>query len=621
MSGICGIVHFDGSPVDEELLSRMVQAAAYRGPDGIRFWADTHAGFAHLSLHITPESSRERLPLIADELVLTADARIDNREELSHSLKGYLPQGAPTDADLILAAYRRWGTDSPAHLVGDFSFAIWDQGRRQLFAARDPMAMRAFYYRLEACRLAFATEVKQILALPDVTAEIFEPAVAAHLAGPYGKADWTFYRGISQLPPAHALLVNSQGHRRWRYWDIDPEARLDYRQEGQYTEHFRELFKEAVRCRLRSIKPVGIFLSGGTDSGSVASTAGWLMQQGLANPAAFRAYCWAFETLPGCDERHISRGITDHYGIATTDIPADDAWPLVDYPEHGPDRDEPYIGVYQALTERTLAAAQEHGVRLMLTGDRGDEMVGDWVFDHLGLLRTGRWLTLWHELAAHGRWAGKPLNWVLKGYLLQPLLSTMRSGARRAAAPKPRYPDWVPREFARRVNLTDIIRECETQSEIGDFARRMRYRRVFFFKGLKHPLLRERYHAKFGMGFADPWSDRRIASFILAAPQWIVQRPSRPKRLAWEAMRGLMPEVPRQNAGKIEPGSLFDYGFKVRARETVLALITNSRAAARGYLDEAVLRSRYDAFLGGKPPRHDFWWPLTLEMWLRRNWA
>ncbi|MDQ3661536.1 MAG: asparagine synthase-related protein, partial [Actinomycetota bacterium] len=205
-----------------------------------------------------------------------ADARIDNREELVRTLWGgsHLPDEPPTDAELILEAYRRWGEECPARLIGDFAFAIWDARRGRLFAARDPMAMRALYYRVEPRRVLFGTEVKQILAVPGVPARIFEPAVGAYLAGPFGHMEWTFYEGISQLAPAHALVVDASGQRTWRYWDIDPDFRIEYPTEEEYVEHFLEVFLEAVRCRLRSTKPVGIFLSGGMDSGSIASAAG-----------------------------------------------------------------------------------------------------------------------------------------------------------------------------------------------------------------------------------------------------------------------------------------------------------------------------------------------------------
>ena len=314
MSGICGIVAFDGVPVEPEVLRKMADVAAHRGPDGIRYWYEGAAGLAHLALDLTPGSSRERQPTVdhQDGLVLTSDARIDNRDELVRALGdgGYLPDEAPTEADIILAAYRRWGEACPGHIIGDFAFAIWDERREILFAARDPMGMRALYYRVEPRRVLFATEVKQILAAPDIQARLFEPAVAAFLASTTGLPEWTYYQGIAQLPPAHALSADAGGHRTWRYWAIDPGYEIRYTEEGQYAEHFAEIFKEAVRCRLRSSKPVGIFLSGGMDSGSVASTAGWLLrkQEPPDNPG-FRAYCWAFEQLTQADERHISDGI------------------------------------------------------------------------------------------------------------------------------------------------------------------------------------------------------------------------------------------------------------------------------------------------------------------------
>jgi len=271
MSGLCGIVHTDGALVDPEVLKQMVAAASHRGPDGIGIRIDGSIGFAHLALHITPESVQEHQPLVSSQgnLVLSADARVDNREELIRLLStaGHMRGATPTDAEVILAAYQHWGIDCPVHLMGDFAFAIWDGARRRFFAARDPMAMRAFYYRIEQQRILFATEIKQILTAPDVPARIFEPSVGAHLAGLFGPLDRTFYAGITQLEPACALVVDEEGHRTWRYWDIDPDKQIVYANEDDYAEHFLEIFKEAVRCRIRSVKPVGLLLSGGDGFG------------------------------------------------------------------------------------------------------------------------------------------------------------------------------------------------------------------------------------------------------------------------------------------------------------------------------------------------------------------
>ncbi len=484
MSGICGIVTFDGTPVDARALSLMAEAAAYRGTDGIRYWCNQGIGLGNLACTITPESLREEQPLTnADgSLVLTADARIDNREDLIRTLSagGRVPCIDPTDAELILAAYERWGRDCPGHLIGDFAFAIWDEKAQALIAARDPMGMRSLCYRLEPRQLLFATEASQILELPSVPARIFEPAVCAHLAGPYVRPEWTFYEGIDRLPPAHALEVTRSGCRAWRYWDIDPASRIIYSNEGQYAEHLRDLFTEAVRCRVRSVKPVGIMLSGGMDSGSVASVAGWLHAGEEAGTYPLvRAYSWAFKELRDCDERHISSGITQHYGIPETGILADNLWPLRDYPRNVPDRDDPFIWPYEPLINQTLAAAQSDGTGLVMTGERGDEMVGAWIFDHCGLFRAGRWRTLASELVAHSRRDRRSIVKTARDHLLRHLLPGFLRRTRRGSPPP--IPAWIRPEFARRVGLTDIMRECRPRPHVTGAARRDRYRLIFSY--------------------------------------------------------------------------------------------------------------------------------------------
>lgn len=311
------------------------------------------------------------------ELLLTADARLDNRQDLTETLTTKRHGGLEhaTDADLILAAYQCWDSDCAAHLIGDFAFAIWDAPKQRLFAARDAMAMRPLYYRVEPRRALFVTEIKQLVALPDVPVRLYEPAVSAHLAGLFGPLSWTCYAGIIQLEPAHALVIDASGHRTWRYWDIDPDAEIRYPREADYAEHFMELFQESVRCRLRSVKPVGLLLSGGLDSGGIASTVGSLLQHGGVSPAPdFHTYCFAFETLTECDERHLSDHIVRRYGFVSTDVPAEAAAPLMGFPNHGPDRDEPYMGAFHTL--------HEHAYGQGPSGWYGTVVVrGSWRFD------------------------------------------------------------------------------------------------------------------------------------------------------------------------------------------------------------------------------------------------
>jgi asparagine synthase (glutamine-hydrolysing) len=149
MSAIFGIFNLDGKPVKLENLERMQQAMAYWGPDGSGVWCEGPVGLGHLMLHNTPESLYETLPLQSEtgELILTAGARLDNRDELFRVLKVSPSERASLpDSALILRAYQKWGADCPTHLLGDWAFALWDARHRRLFIARDHYGNTGLYY-------------------------------------------------------------------------------------------------------------------------------------------------------------------------------------------------------------------------------------------------------------------------------------------------------------------------------------------------------------------------------------------------------------------------------------------------------------------------------------------
>ncbi|MEW6636306.1 MAG: asparagine synthase-related protein, partial [Actinomycetota bacterium] len=220
------------------------------------------------------------------------------------------------------------------------------------------------------------------------------------------------------------------------------------------------------------------------------------------------------------------------------------------------------------------------------------------------------------------------------GYLLRPFLASLwpqgtaewlrgpLGGAFGRSLPRDSHPGWVNPEFARRIGLDEIIRDNEEpRSGIRDPVRRARYRLIFTYMHMRGMVWSNRTWARFGLTFADPWSDRRLAELVLAMPQWRVQRPSEPKGIARRAMRGVMPESARRSVRKIVPYPLYEKALKDWSRETVEGLISGSRAAARGYLDEGALMAHYRAILRGEPEHSCFWWALTLEMWLRRYWG
>ena len=149
MSGIVAVYYLDGRPADRGSVSAMLDAAAYRGPDGLNSWIDGPVALGHAMLRTTPEAMGESQPLVDEQagLALTMDGRVDNRDELKDLLErqGLRPVGN-TDAEIVLRAYQCWGEESPAKILGDFAFALWDGRKRQLFCARDFASVQPFFY-------------------------------------------------------------------------------------------------------------------------------------------------------------------------------------------------------------------------------------------------------------------------------------------------------------------------------------------------------------------------------------------------------------------------------------------------------------------------------------------
>ena len=209
MSGIAGIVHFDGRPVEPGQIEAMTAAMDYRGPDGINHWVHGHVALGQCMLRTTPESLEETQPLANEDgsLVLVMDGRLDNWEELRADLrKRSVALRDRSDTELVLRAYEIWGEGCLDHLDGDFALAIWDRIRQRLFCARDRMGHKPFYYRRENHRFTFASDPAALLAgsrLPALNTGM----LAEFLADEFHSLDETLWTGVHRLPPAHALEI------------------------------------------------------------------------------------------------------------------------------------------------------------------------------------------------------------------------------------------------------------------------------------------------------------------------------------------------------------------------------------------------------------------------------
>lgn len=318
MSAIAGIYYLDDRRVNRADLARMIDILAHRGPDGSNIWSERAVGFGHRMLWTTPESLLEKLPLVnqSGDLAITADARIDNRDELIAALAfNDRPSEKITDSQLILAAYEKWGDRCLEHLLGDFAFAIWDGRNQIVFCARDHFGVKPFYYYYRAGQVfVFASEIKALLCLSEVPRRLNEVRIADYLTAMMEDKSNTSYQGILRLPPAHTMTVSYGGGIRLRsYWSVDPSRELRLNSDEEYADAFRELFTEAVRCRVRSAFPVGSHLSGGLDSSYITCIARELLPQEAGS--VLHTFSNIFDDVAQCDERPFIEAVLAQGGL------------------------------------------------------------------------------------------------------------------------------------------------------------------------------------------------------------------------------------------------------------------------------------------------------------------
>lgn len=637
MSAICGIVSLDGRPVAPSQMAAMVLRCEHRLFDDVFCHYQAGMGMACLSRDISSDGTGECRPEVCEEgrWVFAADGRLDNREScLGWQPPGFATHDKASDSRLIFGTLLHDPLQGPGRLLGDFAYALWDTRQRVLRLARDAMGMRSLYFRVEPGRILFATELSQILAVEGVTRRPNRLAMAWHLSDLQTPPGCTFFEGIDEVLPGEEVEIDVRGRARRRViWKPDPCHRLHYRDSSEYAEHFRSLLVEAVRCRSRVASPAAISLSGGVDSGSVASIAGWLAEQGQDMPA-LRAYSWAFTQHPECDERENIYRIANRFSIPVTEIPAEQTYPLMNLAAYVPDEDGPFNLIYQGFVEKVLQGAAEDGCRSVWFGYRGDVVVGGLVHDLSGLVREGRWREARRELAClrlgHGlsrarglyRFGIRPLLDDALSFLTRPVRQAPFSDALLPAySPQDRLPSFVTSDLALRCGLPDRDPLVADSNAWSRASHRERYRQIFSPLVMSVMRLTERHCAAHGLVMADPWSDRRLADFVLACPQHQVDRFRQPKRLARQAIRGIMPDEALLHCRKVIPEPLYEHAIRHVVHDSVLDLMTDSRCAALGLVDEAQYRALFRRHCRGDPQEVDFWPALSLELWLRRWWA
>ncbi|MDJ0797075.1 MAG: lasso peptide isopeptide bond-forming cyclase [Calothrix sp. MO_167.B12] len=604
MSGIVGIYNLNGKPVESTDLGRMVDTIAHRGPDGADIWNQGSIGLGHRMLWTTPESLLEKLPLVKEnnQFVITADARIDNRDELISTLSfGDRPAEKITDSQVILAAYEKWGEQCPHKLIGDFAFAIWDERKQRLFCARDPMGVKPFYYYRSPEIFVFASEIKALLCLPEVPRRLNELKVAYYLDMFCEDQVMTFYQDICRIPAASYLSIGRSHQMQVQsYWSLDPKKEIRFNSHQEYIEAFREVFTEAVRCRLRSAFPVGSTLSGGLDSSSIACTARQLLAK--SGNKKLHTFSAIFPSLPKedlrwIDERHYMNAVKALGGFESHDVRADQLNPLIDilWQDEEP-ISAPNLYIHQGLYE----CANQQGVRVFLDGIDGDSTISHgWPY-LTELAYTGRWQTLFQEVTAAARLCRLPRKRILQHYVLNPLLlepvGYFGQWLRRITQTNKLNNNLINTDFAQRVGI--LKHRHELLKNIPAFAPSAKQQHLLSLTTGLYPYVMEVADKTSARCFLEPrypFLDRRLMEFCLALPPEQKFRQGWTRAILRLAMNDILPPEVQWRVGKGRLNYNFDRKLLEVEQQTLKEVISKPQAI-EPYVNISVLRLAYERY-------------------------
>lgn len=395
MSAITGIFYRDGRKVDPELIKKMNNRLSHRGPDGSAVWCEGLVALGHQMLWTTPESLHEKLPFKDEKsgLVITADARIDNRDKLSNELNIEDKEDV-SDSYFILKAYQMWGEDCPDKLLGDFAFAIWDKNEEKLFCARDHMGVKPFYYYLSDEMFVFGTEIKALFGVPGVPRELNELTIALHLKN---RRNLTFYKNVLSLRAANYIFINKNNLLKKRYWKLDPMTKMEMDSDEDYFNKFREIFAEAINCRLRSAFPIGFDLSGGLDSSSIVCMTKKILKDNNSD-MIITTFSQIYEDFPKADERYYINKVIETGGIIPNFVECGNISLLNEIEKILLFQDQPFHNPFLTILYKMMKKRKEKDIRIHLSGSGGDYIVsyGDPYLSDLAV--TFKWNTLINEI-------------------------------------------------------------------------------------------------------------------------------------------------------------------------------------------------------------------------------
>ncbi|MCI0626518.1 MAG: asparagine synthase-related protein [Acidobacteria bacterium] len=612
MSAQAGVWNFDGAPASREILANISQTISQYGPDGETTYVSGPIGMLYRPFHTTKESRLERQPHVSRcGSVITWDGRLDNRDELIAELRdGLNPK--PTDLAVVIAAFESWGTDCFHKLVGDWALSIWDPVQRTLILARDYIGVRHVYYYPTHRRIIWCSYLAPLVLSGD-RFTLNEQYIAGYLAL-YPESHLTPYGEIHAVAPGSFVKVREGRVTTHPYWAFHPEMKIRYNTDAEYEEHFRQVFRQAVRRRLRSDSPILAELSGGLDSSSIVCIADDILVKEGAETPRVDTLSFYDPREPDGDERPYFTKVEEKRGRKGYQYDAGTGGVLI------PSRLAHFIGrpgdlgdTARKTEDFRRSLFEEHGYRVVLSGVGGDEFLGGVPnpgFQLADLIQQFRLIELGKQLIVWGLAKRKP--WIQ--LLGQACAHLLPAWARANLTQDARIEPWIDKGFARRHRLS--VRRLGPESKFGFRLRSgIAYARTIVLVSWQRAFAAERSGEGAEQRFA--YLDQNLVEFLLAIPASQLLRAGERRSLMRRALRGLVPQEILDR--KTKAVTVRKCLIAVQANwETLEGLFNPGVSSRLGFVSAAGFRKcLFRAKNGDAPQLVRMMKAIALELWLQ----
>jgi len=612
MCGIAGIFDLDGAPIVRSDLQAMCDVMRHRGPDDEGLYVGSGAGLGMRRLSIIDlETGRQPIHNEDETVWVVLNGEIYNFRDLRQDLesRGHAFY-TRTDTETIVHLYEEYGDRCVDHLRGMFAFALWDVTRRRLLLARDRLGVKPLYYATSAGRLLFASELKALLALPEVEPEINWESASHLFTFLTTPGSESIVEGVHKLPPGH-LLIATRGRRAQvrPYWNLRFEPK-EGRSAGDLIAELRSLLDESVRLRLVSDVPLGAFLSGGLDSSAVVAS----MARQSTSPV--KTFTIGFSD-PAFDESAPARLVarkfgTEHHELILepdlAGIVEEIAWHL----------DEPF-GDSSAIPTYMVSKLAARHVKVVLSGDGGDEIFAGYDRYRVEARRRAFPLPGWARHLAGEAGGRLPPGARGRNYLRNLALD----GPRRYLDESTLFRrDDMERlfqpEVLARMGDRDPWRQAldHLAQPNGDWLSAARYLDIKSSLPLDILTKVDRMSMAHSLEAREPLLDHRLVEFAATIPSSMMLRGGTTKWIFKEAMRGILPDrtIDRRKQGFAVPLGRW---FRGKLGGFVHDLLLARRSRERGFFSPAAVANLIRSHEAGRPLDLQIWTLISFELWCR----